>query len=343
MATQTWIFAGLILAFLVLLTILILTGHGPVLQRMVLTIWNSTLGRHIIVILALMLVFEGIKAYSTRSAEQKASEWLTSYNGSQATGVVGEIKASIPSFLPEPSPTPTATPTVSPTPSPTPSPSPSPSPSPTESTRGDAAVSLIATGQTTGAAGQPTPSPTPTKAEKDRLDIQLRSIRDRTKHHGDVMAYFYVNYFVAIAMMMIAGLAVALTLFFIAQQGWNTTSTYVRAVFVVAAAYAAFYGLFPPVFQQQKNIVDNKELFLKYKALESEVASYDVTLMTSKGEAKNPREFITYVDSEMARLGNIALGFDITKVTYQQAFDLEPRPSPAASPTPAVSPAGRKQ
>lgn len=168
--------------------------------------------------------------------------------------------------------------------------------------------------------------------------MQLRIIRDRAKHHGDVMAYFYVNYFVAIAMMMIAGLTVAITLFFIAQIGWNTANTYVRAVFVVAAAYAAFYGLFAPVFQQQKNIIDNKELFLKYKALESEVDSYDVTFMTSKNEPKNPREFITYVDLEMARLGNIALGFDISKVSYQQAFDLEPRATPEPSPTP---PAGK--
>ena len=345
MATQTWIFAGVILVVLALLTLLVLTGHGPAIQRVLTTIWSSRLGRHIIVILAIILAFEGIKAYSTRSAEQKASEWLTSYNGVTTTDIVGRIEASVPGFLPQASPTPSASPTVSPTPSPTPSPSPSPLPSPTppaQTTGATTAASLAAEGARTGPAATPTPSPTPTEAEKERLEIQLRTIRDRVKHHGDVMAYFYVNYFLSIVMVMVAGLTVALTLFFIAQLGWNNTNTYIRAVFVVAAAYVAFYGLFPPVFQQQKNIIDNKELFLKYKALESEVASYDVTFMTTQGEAKNPREFITYVDSEMGRIGNIALGFDITKVSYQQAFDLQPRPTPDASPTPTPSPAGRK-
>jgi hypothetical protein len=284
-----------------------------------------------------MLVFEGVKAYSIRYAEQKASAWLTSYNGTTTTDIVGEIKASVPGFLAEPSPTPSPSPTATPTPSPTPTPTPAEQPTSVETV-----ASLVAPGQRAGESPTPTPSPTPTAAEKERLAIQLLSIRDRTKHHGEVMAFFYVNYFVSIAMVMVAGLAVALTLFFIAQLGWNNTNSYVRAVFVVAAAYAAFYGLFPPVFQQQKNIVDNKELFLKYKTLESEVDSYDVTLLNIKGEPKTPREFITYVDFEMGRLGNIALGFDITKVTYQQAFDMEPRPSPGASPTPTPAPPGRK-
>jgi hypothetical protein len=341
MATQSWLLAGIIAVALVLLIVLLLTGYGPAIQRVFTSIWSSTIGRHIIVILVIVLVFEGIKAYSTRSGEQKASEWLTSYNGVTTTDVVGRIEASVPGILPDASPTPSASPTVSPTPSPTPSPSPSPTPDATP-TSPPTASSLVAEAQRAAAAATPTPSPTPTKEEKERIDLQLRIIRDRVKHHGDVMAYFYVNYFLSIVMVMVAGLTVALTLFFIAQLGWNNTNSYIRSVFVVAAAYAAFYGLFPPVFQQQKNIIDNKELFLKYKALESEVDSYDVTFMTTKGEAKNPREFITYVDSEMSRIGNIALGFDITKVSYQQAFDLEPRPSPDASPTPTPTPPVRR-
>lgn len=157
------------------------------------------------------------------------------------------------------------------------------------------------------------------------------------------MAYFYVNYFISIVMVMTAGVIVALTLFFIAQQGWTNTKSYVRSIFLVTSAYAAFYGLFPPVFQQQQNIVDNKDLFLKYKALESEVESYSVTLVTNKNEPKNAREFITYVDSEMSRLGNIALGFDITKVSYEKAIDLgEKRASPETTPTPKPSPTPRK-
>jgi len=98
---------------------------------------------------------------------------------------------------------------------------------------------------------------------------------------------------------------------------------------------AAFYGLFPPVFQQQKNIADNKELFLHYKSLENEVNSYPITLLTLQGEPSAPKQFINHVDAEMDHLGNIALGFDITKVSYEEAFQTAcppPTPSTAASP-----------
>ena len=157
------------------------------------------------------------------------------------------------------------------------------------------------------------------------------------------MAYFYVNYFVSIVMVMAAGLVVAITLFFIAQGGWTGTNTYVRTVFIIASATAAFYGLFQPVFQQQKNISDNKELFLKYKALESEVDSYPITLLKPERGVKNPKEFINHIDKEMAQLGDIALGFDITKVSYQEAINLQttkatPSPTVARSPSPTKKP-----
>ena len=338
MSNQTWLIVALIGVVLVLLTVLIVAGYGPAIRRVVLSIWNSRIGSHVVLVLALIVAFEGAKTFAIRSANDKASKWLTSYNGVEATKAVGNIAASVTGLLatptPTPSPSPTGSPAASPTPDATPTPAPVGAPTPTQP-----AASVAADAQRPSATASPTPSPTPTEAERERLKVQLRTIRDRVKHHGDVMADFYVYYYMAIVMVMTCGLTVALTLFFIAQHGWNNTNTYVRTVFVVAAAYAAFYGLFPPVFQQQKNIVDNKELFLKYKARESEVESYGVTLMNIKGEPKSPGEFITYVDAEMSRLGNIALGFDITKVTYQQAFELEPKPTP--SPTTTPSPPGK--
>jgi hypothetical protein len=296
--------------------------------------------RHAGVVVLLILLLLGARWYTTGVAEQKAGDWLTSYNGSATTDIVGPIKAD---------------PGLTTSPSPSPSPSPSVSPSPvsegTPAALVETAASLTTSTTTpspkpnqtssTGANTSATPTPSPTAAEQKRLDAQLRSIRDRIKHHGDVMAYFYVNYFVAIVMVMIAGLIVAVTLFFIAQNGWTATNSYVEAIFVTASMWAAFYGLFPPVFEQQKNIADNKALFLEYKGLESEVESYLVTYLTLKGEYKKPSEFINHVDTEMDRLGNIALGFDVTKINYQEAITLKPQAN-SNSNTNAASPPGKK-
>jgi hypothetical protein len=294
--------------------------------------------RHVLVIAVLMGALFGVKWYTVGVAEQKAGDWLTSYNGVQTTEVVGPIKADQAQPINTTSPTLTA-------------------PDTSANLAQQQPQSLVSQAQPVGTpspatgtnlgAQTPTPTPTPTVAEDKRLAAQLRSIRDRIKHHGDVMAYFYVNYFVAIVMVMISGLIVAVTLFFIAQGGWKTTSSYIETIFIVASMWTAFYGLFPPVFQQEKNITDNKALFLEYKGLESEVESFPITYLTLKSEPKSPREFINHVDAEMDRLGNIALGFDVNKINYQEAITLT-KPTPAnttptnnRSPTPPVKPGGR--
>lgn len=287
----------------------------------------SKVGKNFLVVIGLVLFLTLIKAYTVAEAESKAEDWLTSYNGVVTTNVVGPIEADTgPSAAGSPTPTPSATPTpaeaaATPTPQVPIVGSSAQSSSPGATAGGPAAVNP-------NAQATPIPTPPPTAAEKARMDAQLRTIRDRGKHHADVMAYFYVNYFVAIVMVMVAGLIVAVTLFFIAQQGWTGANSYVKAIFIVASLTTAFYGLFPPVFQQEKNITDNKELFLKHKQLESEVESYPVTHLNLKHESRTPREFINDVDIEISRLANIALGFDVTKINYQDAINLR-RPTPA--------------
>ena len=187
-----------------------------------------------------------------------------------------------------------------------------------------------------------TPSPvtaptlTPITAEAlIRLQTQASKVRRLIGHHGHVMAFFYQAYYTAICVVLFAGVLVAVTLFFIAKDGWSHTAPHVRTVFIVATAGAAFYGLWPSVFQQEKNISDNKALFLQYQALEDEIESYPLTRI-GKNEPKEPNAFINYVDSELARLGNIAIGFDYTKITYKGAFDTaDPgpgKPNPTPSP-----------
>jgi hypothetical protein len=63
-------------------------------------------------------------------------------------------------------------------------------------------------------------------------------------------------------------------------------------------------------------------LFLAYKVLENEVISYPITRANVKGESKEPQQFISYVDAEMGRLGNIAIGFDYTKISYTDSFSI---------------------
>lgn len=82
--------------------------------------------------------------------------------------------------------------------------------------------------------------------------------------------------------------------------------------------------------------------------LESEVESYPITRLTIKKDSETsvsqltPNEFISYVDGEMAKLGNIALGFDPTKIDYSQAITLsKPTPNTTSSPGATTKPKGK--
>lgn len=172
-------------------------------------------------------------------------------------------------------------------------------------------------------------------AQKARLTGQSVQVKNLVRHHGRVMALFYGAYYQALSVVLLMGVIAAMALFGIAQDGWKSASPYVKTVFLVATAGVAFFGLWPAVFEQEKNISDNKALFLEYERLGNEIASYPVTRSNVKNESTEPNIFINYVDSEMSRLGNIAIGFDYTKISYKGAFEINPN-SALTTPSPEM-------
>lgn len=159
-------------------------------------------------------------------------------------------------------------------------------------------------------------------SEKGRLLHQVKMIRGRALHHFAVMKYFYAQYYMAISIVMVSGVIAALTLLFITKDGWDNANQYVKTVFITAAALTAYFGAFPPVFQQSQNIADNKKLYLQYVALHDEVMSYLPLQQDIDGKQKTVSEFIHYLDKQLIQLNTFAIGFDDTKVpNYKGAFD----------------------
>lgn len=265
---------------------------------------------HALLAAGMILLIVLVSIYSRNFAERKAFAWLNMYNGqtSDQDGQTSDLEDKMRT-------TPTEGANAN-----------------TGQTQGGAAGSEGATrpGDQQQAGAQADAPPPITDPERKRLNEQLKDVRAKITHHGTVMAFFYKAYYMSISVVMLAGLIAALALFFIAQNGWTGTNPYVKNVFLVMTAAAAYYGLFPSVFKQEENIADNKALFLSYKALENEVISYPLTRINLKGEKKMPQEFINYVDAQMTALGKIAIGFDNTKVTYKGVFDITERPNPGA-------------
>jgi hypothetical protein len=305
-------------------------------------------GRHVFLIAGLLLLIIGLNFYSKWFAQREAISWLREYNGTAAASENPVTKDTDSNS--KPAGTPNTNRAL-------------PAGNASSNGSGTTQTSNAGTGTSNstpansnanvaGTASQPAatpiPSPTPVvtltaEQEKRRME-QLQTVKNLINHHSAVMAFFYENYYISIYLVLFAGVISALTLFFIAKNGWGNTNQYVKTVFVVMTATTAYYGLFPPVFEIEKNIADNKALFLEYKALENEVTSYPLTGANIKHEAKKPEEFISYVDSELARLGNIAIGFDYTKINYKGAFDLNKSTNNAnANETPVNTPSPVKK
>jgi hypothetical protein len=160
--------------------------------------------------------------------------------------------------------------------------------------------------------------------ELNRIKEQLEEVRSRAKSHLHVMKFFFTRYYAAIVLISIAGAGAAATLVSITQKGWSNSNEFTINIFFVTTAIAIFYRAVPASFQQQKNITDNKALFLKYWALENEIRSFVVTgqTMNKSTDSEKPiiKDFISYVDQHLAQ-DNVALGFDEKSAPdYRNAF-----------------------
>ncbi|MEW6491802.1 MAG: hypothetical protein AB1589_04525 [Cyanobacteriota bacterium] len=174
----------------------------------------------------------------------------------------------------------------------------------------------------------PNQSLSATAAEKARLEQQLKEIDSRIKRHADVMTFFYKQYYISISMASALGLVAGICVFFISKVGWKDANNGLINMFIVTSSAALFYGQLPAIFKQDTNLAANRNLYIEYITLKNEVLSYSATrgVMGINPENANsftpvePSIFISYVDQKMAKLNQIPIDFDITRVTEVPDF-----------------------
>jgi hypothetical protein len=129
-----------------------------------------------------------------------------------------------------------------------------------------------------------------TDAEKERMQNQLDDIRKKAKHHRDVAVFYYSRFYMAILAFSVSAALAAISLAIISKRGLDKVSEYIVTLFLVATALAVFYQSFPGVFQQRKNVEDNRALYIKYVNLEDDMISYNTTGSIAVVQASPPGE-----------------------------------------------------
>ena len=176
-----------------------------------------------------------------------------------------------------------------------------------------------------------------TPVAKVRLSEQFEEIQLRIKSHSAVMVFFYKQYYISGSMSLTLGLFAALCGFLISRDGWQKANNGLINAFLVTSTFVFFYNQLPLIFKQDSNIAGNKTLYLDYISLRNEILSYAATNKTISQDAeKNGQftevevdQFIHQLDKRMAELNQVAIDFDLKRVTdLPDFYRVAPQTSP---------------
>lgn len=175
--------------------------------------------------------------------------------------------------------------------------------------------------------------------EKLRLEQQFNEIQLRLQQNTAVMIYFYKQYYISISMALGLTVIAGICGFFISRVGWEKANNALINIFIVTSSTAFLYGQLPLIFRQETNLEASKSLYFDYITLRNEILSYAVTGGTvssgldqaSTFENVPLRDYIHYIDQRIARLNQIPIDFDMSRVKPAPNFpstNIEPTLGP---------------
>jgi hypothetical protein len=156
---------------------------------------------------------------------------------------------------------------------------------------------------------------TPTLRDKEsvlsRLRQQLAEMQARKEYHASLAIFFLSRHNTTLIILLASGLVAAAMLAIITGKGMKHPNPYVKTTFATAAAVATFAAGAAGVYRQEANATRNAALFVSYENLQNQVRSFMAGSRVSAADsAAGPAGFIASVDSSMAVLNDLAIGFD---------------------------------
>jgi hypothetical protein len=158
------------------------------------------------------------------------------------------------------------------------------------------------------------PDPALVALQEQRLMGQFHQIQQRIEHHFSQLITYYSYSFATTIMVGILAAIAAITLVFITLSGWQPSSEYKKTIFLLATVTATYSAAFPSIFDLQKNIDDNRYLYLKYVALANQICSYQATAETPDTGRTTLNVFIHQVDTQLSNLNKIAAGTETNQI-----------------------------
>ena len=150
--------------------------------------------------------------------------------------------------------------------------------------------------------------------EVNRINNQIIEINDRIISQFDILKLLYSRYYFLIILATMTSVAAAIILLIITKSGWTNTSSYIITAFLILLTFATSSTAYINIFNLDKNITDNKALYIQYIAMKIEISSYITNGEGIDGKEVKLSKFIHNIDKKLVSLNPMALGFDATQI-----------------------------
>ena len=153
-------------------------------------------------------------------------------------------------------------------------------------------------------------------SERKKVGSLNQIINEHKVHHKTAFLMMYRFHYANITFLAFFSILTAAMVFLIGQEGWKNSKELTKRLFIVFAAYTAFYGVSINIYQQKENIQNNLNAYLNYDNLQKEVYTFCLAepYVTDTVTIEFNDFFIT-ASLELQKLNKVYMQFDETAIS----------------------------
>lgn len=143
-----------------------------------------------------------------------------------------------------------------------------------------------------------------TPGEIKILENKVLVLEKYKLHHIVIVEKLFRSRYATYTLFPLLSAISAVLTFFLIQRGWSSSNLFLKVFFVYFAALTALSGIYPEVYQQNKNIQSNLETYRALDKLQKTVFNYAVSAPVSDGVELPFQGFVDKVNIEEKKLLN---------------------------------------
>ena len=144
------------------------------------------------------------------------------------------------------------------------------------------------------------------------LENKVLILEDHKLHHITLVEKLFRSNYATFTLFPVLSAITAILAFFLIQKGWNDSNLFLKVFFVYFAALSALAGVYPEVYQQNKNINKNLESYRNLSKIQKAIFNYALTAEEDSLKGENFNVFIDSISTMEQKYSN-QLDFVIEK------------------------------